>query len=151
MRIGPSETVSPYTFKETSRRSRMVWECTVCGALTNRVPGDIKHYRRSGEYVGTDYDESQVECPHINKPWHENICEKLYWLVEKPHPKSYAEELIREILSGRGKRTDNVRGQLGKTRKLIPLSFPDDDDRFQKRMYRKFLPQLRRDNESKES
>lgn len=88
-----SETVKLYDLRERKYphnrgdvfRSLQVFECWVCGGLTNRVV--------MGGYPG--YGVRAV-CPQAWECWHHELEEKLEWAA-KPHPASYLAELQREI------------------------------------------------------
>lgn len=63
-----------------------VFECDICGSLTNIVYGPHKYLPRV-----------HAVCPSADEKWHYTIREKMEWLAERPHPKTYARELRKEI------------------------------------------------------
>lgn len=68
-----------------SFRSLQVFECWVCGSVTNRVV--------MGGYPG--YGVRAI-CPNSAERWHHELDDKIE-LLGKSHPKSYKEELEKEI------------------------------------------------------
>lgn len=67
-------------------RTLQIFECPICGALTNRVY--YSQYRI--------YDGIVTICPQADECWHHEI-EAKKLLNKYPHPKSYKEELKKEI------------------------------------------------------
>ncbi|OGN41450.1 MAG: hypothetical protein A2606_01605 [Candidatus Yanofskybacteria bacterium RIFOXYD1_FULL_42_10] len=66
-------------------RSLQIFECWVCGALSNQVI--------MGGYLGYGV---RVVCPNSSECWHHELEEKLKWL-EKLYPKSYKQKFQKEI------------------------------------------------------
>ncbi|MDE1970706.1 MAG: hypothetical protein KGI50_04000 [Patescibacteria group bacterium] len=69
-----------------SFRSLQVFLCPICAALTNKVV--------MGGYPG--YGVRAV-CPNSVEDWHHNLEDRVGLLHKFPHPKSYKEELQKEI------------------------------------------------------
>ena len=76
--------------KTNANRSGTVFECWVCGALTNNLT-----FGRGMFGAG-----EKTFCPQSLLPWHHKL-EKKVELLSQPHPKSYLEELAQEILAMR--------------------------------------------------
>ncbi|MDO8560794.1 MAG: hypothetical protein Q7R91_01095 [bacterium] len=66
-------------------RGLQVFECWVCGALSNRVV--------MGGYPGYGV---RVVCPNSSECWHHELRSKMKWL-DKPHPQAYKDEVKKEI------------------------------------------------------
>ena len=83
-----------------SFRSLQVFECWVCGALTNWViMGGSPGYG-----VRTVCQQSSLE-------WHHELEDKIS-LLQKPHPKSYKQELEKEISQLREKHEKEIKNNL---------------------------------------
>lgn len=66
-------------------RSLQIFECCICGALSNRVI-----------MGGSNGYGVRVVCPNSSECWHHELEEKMEWLA-KPHPQSYKRELQKEV------------------------------------------------------
>ena len=102
-------------------RTLQVFECWVCGALTNKM--------YAGACVPIGYYEYTV-CPHGGKGWHHELEKKLHWL-DKPHPKDYQETLGRDIDEARKQCAKKVKNDLVgkpnlKLKKSVSHTFPND-------------------------
>jgi hypothetical protein len=82
-------------------RSIQVFECDICGALTNKV------------IIGGFYPDYgiKVVCPNSTKCWHHELEIMIRWL-SKPHPRSYKDELSREIKEEREKHRSEIKNDL---------------------------------------
>ena len=67
-------------------RSRQVFECPICGGLTNRVV--------MGGYPGWGL---RAVCPNSSECWHHELEDKIRWL-SNPHPQGYRDALEAEII-----------------------------------------------------
>jgi hypothetical protein len=81
-------------------RSRQVFVCPVCASRNNRVV--------MGGFHGCRVCSA---CPNMHVPWHRQLARMVRW-SKKPHPKSYREELGREIETMRRQHQPDVRHDL---------------------------------------
>lgn len=82
-------------------RSKTVYECWVCGALTNKLTFGRGMFGAGRKSI----------CPQSTLGWHHKL-EKKVELLFQPHPKSYMEELIGEILTIRRKYRSKIKNDL---------------------------------------
>jgi hypothetical protein len=83
-----------------SFRSLQVSKCWVCGALSN--------YVIMGGYPGYGV---RVICPNSSECWHHELEEKIEWL-DNPHPKSYKDELQKEIDEMKKQHSEDIKNDL---------------------------------------
>lgn len=81
-------------------RSLQVSECWVCGALSNRVV-----------MGGSPGYGVRVVCPNSSECWHHELEKKVEWL-DKPHPRSYKDELQKKVDEMKLQHREDVRNDL---------------------------------------
>ena len=81
-------------------RSLQVFECGICGAVTNSM--------LMGGYPGYGL---RYYCPNGQEEWHKNLKEKIK-LSRQPHPKFYNHELEKEIQEFRNKHAKDVKNDI---------------------------------------
>ena len=90
-------------------RSLQVFECPVCKALSNKV------------IIGGSHGYGvRVICPHSSKCWHHELQEKKEWL-DKPHPRSYKDELRKEIAEMKTNVPDDIKNDVKGNPEIAPL------------------------------
>ena len=102
-------------------RTLQVFECWVCGGLTNKL------HAYSACPIG--YREDTV-CPNSGECWHHELEKKLHWLT-RSHPKGYKAELEREIDTMRQQCVKKVKNDLVgkpnlKLKKPVTHTFPNN-------------------------
>lgn len=75
----------PNSFKHVSFRTKQVFMCRLCRALTNNV------IRINSPGLGV-----KAICPNQGAIWHVELKEKWEW-NSHPHPESYKKEMVDEI------------------------------------------------------
>ncbi|MDP3734932.1 MAG: hypothetical protein Q8R39_00715 [bacterium] len=73
----------PGNGEDVSYRVDEIFECTVCAVQTNAARSAFRC-------------DITVKCPHGGKEWHKKLAKKVKW-IGKPHPRSYRDELQKEI------------------------------------------------------
>jgi hypothetical protein len=81
-------------------RSLQIFECWVCKATTNKVV-----------MGGSPGYGIRAVCPNSSECWHHEIEEKIK-LLDKPHPKSYAEELKKEVKEALEKHKEDIKNDI---------------------------------------
>src|SRR3989344_2405627 len=102
-------------------RTLQVFECWVCGALTNKM--------YAGAAIPIGYHEDVV-CPNAGECWHHELEKKRRWLA-KPHPEDYKKALRREIDEFRKKHQSKAKNDLAgkpnmKLKRPVTHTFPYD-------------------------
>jgi hypothetical protein len=131
-------------YRTDSKKSRTIYECCVCGAYTDRLQIRVKIITETSSGSKRENPgDPEFRCPNAGFRWHKRIEAKLDLLLEKPHPWSYCDELIKEILAlrrqYRKERVDDVSGKLERKKVLI-----EPDKNADSAAWRFVLPLLRR-------
>jgi hypothetical protein len=136
----------------STRPGEKLCECYVCGAYTDAVLWKQETvFYRNGKTTREPYPTDISVCSNEKMTWHTEIQEKIKLLILSPHPKSYHDELLKEILNlrkeNRDKRLDSVAGSFEREIVLIEPHFWEKEINFSSwtRIWKAVAPKLRRE------
>lgn len=97
-------------------RTMQIFKCPVCRALTNK------------RTLGCNRVYGRTYCPHSSECWH-HVLENMIDVANKPQPKSYKQEMLRDIEVFRTKYVDRITNDLVGSPDRDPGEFKDIETR----------------------